>query len=157
MTPHRCHPVALPILASLSILLLVHELPAQGLDHVKTHYTKYEYRIPMRDGVRLFTAVYVPKDVAHKYPMLMIRTQSGVRPYGTDQYPNDLGPSPLFGRERYIFVYQDVRGRWASEGTFVNMRPHNSGKKGPGDIDESSDTYDTIGWLLKHVPNHNGN
>src|SRR5205823_6404064 len=141
-------------------LLLLAAIPsaavAQGLDYVKAHYTKYEYKIPMRDGVRLFTEVYVPRDTSRKSPFLMIRTQSGVLPYGTDQYPRDLGPSPLFGKAGYLFVNQDVRGRWMSEGTFVNVRPHNPAKKTPQDIDESSDTSDTIDWLLKHVPNHNG-
>lgn len=131
-------------------------LPARGLETVKARYTKREYQIPMRDGVRLFTAVYSPKDTSRPYPLLMIRTQSGVRPYGPDQFPNDLGPSPLFGREGYHFVYQDVRGRFMSEGSFVNMRPHNPAKTGPKDIDESTDTYDTIDWLLKNVANHNG-
>jgi putative CocE/NonD family hydrolase len=128
---------------------------AQGLDFVKAHYTKTEHQIPMRDGVRLYTAVYAPKDTSRKYPILMIRTQSGIRPYGADQYPVNLGPSPLFGKEGYIFVYQDIRGRWMSEGTFIDVRPHNP-DKGPRDVDESSDTYDTIDWLLKNVPNHNG-
>src|SRR3954453_1548304 len=156
MTPHPCRRVSPAVLAVLLLLCSPPLLAAQGLEYVKSHYTKYEYEIPMRDGARLFTAVYAPKDTSQKYPILMIRTQSGVRPYGVDQYPNDLGPSPLFGREGYIFVYQDIRGRWASQGTFDNMRPHNPAKKGPQDIDESSDTYDTIDWLLKHVPNHNG-
>ncbi|MBL8796885.1 MAG: CocE/NonD family hydrolase [Planctomycetia bacterium] len=129
---------------------------AQGLEYVKANYTKYEFRIPMRDGKRLFTAVYVPKDDLKKYPLLMTRTPYTVRPYGVDQYKADLGPSPLFGKAGYIFVYQDVRGRWMSEGEFVNMRPHNPAKKGPAEIDESTDTHDTIDWLLKHVPNHNG-
>src|SRR5215211_6396195 len=104
--------------------------PLTGVDLVRATYTKYEYQVPMRDGTRLFTAVYVPKDTSQKYPLLMIRTQSGVRPYGVDQYPNDLGPSPLFGKAGYIFVYQDIRGRWMSQGTFVNVRPHNPAKKG---------------------------
>src|SRR6476660_5835538 len=104
------------LLACLVILSLPHSLVAQGLDYVKAHYTKHEHQIPMRDGVRLFTAVYVPKDVTQKYPMLMIRTQSGLRPYGVDQYPRDVGPSPLFAKQGYIFVNQDVRGRWMSEG-----------------------------------------
>ena len=132
---------------------------AQGIEYVKTHYTKHEYQIPMRDGARLFTAVYVPKDTTQTFPLLIIRTQSGLRPYGADQYPNTLaGPSPLphFVKEGYIFVVQDVRGRWMSEGTFVNLRPHNPQKKTPQDIDESSDTYDTVEWLLKNVPRHNG-
>lgn len=149
-------PPSLLIFAVLMLLFSPHPAPAQGNEYVKSHYDKFEYRIPMRDGVHLFTAVYVPKDSSQKYPLLMIRTQSGVRPYGVDQYPNDLGPSPLFGKAGYIFVQQDIRGRWMSEGTFVNMRPHNPAKKTPTDIDESSDTFDTIDWLLKRVPNHNG-
>lgn len=136
-------------------MILATTLSAQGLDYVKSHYTKTEHQIPMRDGARLFTAVYTPKDTSQKYPILMIRTQSGIRPYGADQYHADLGPSPLFGKEGYIFVYQDIRGRWMSEGTFINMRPHDP-KKGPKDVDESSDTYDTIDWLLKNIQGHNG-
>ena len=129
---------------------------AQGLEYVKAHYTKYEYRIPMRDGKRLFTAVYVPKDRSQKYPILLTRTPYSVRPYGVDQYRSDLGPSALFARDGYIFAYQDVRGRNMSEGTFVNMRPHLATKTGPNDIDESTDTYDTVEWLVKHIPNNNG-
>lgn len=144
----------------LPLLLLgfgLHQFaPAQGLEYVKAHYTKYEYRIPMRDGVRLFTAVYVPKDQTQSYPILLTRTPYSVRPYGVDQYRGGLGPSAQFGEEGYIFVYQDVRGRWMSEGQFVNMRPYIPEKKGPADIDESSDAWDTIDWLVKHVPNHNG-
>ena len=155
MTTQRRHPF-LPIVAALFVLYAPSALSAQGLDYLKTHYVKHEYQIPMRDGKRLFTAVYAPKDTSQKYPMLLIRTQSGLRTYGADQYPRDLGPSPLFAKEGYIFVNQDVRGRWMSEGTFVNTRPHNPAKKGPHDIDESSDTYDTIDWLIKHIPNHNG-
>jgi putative CocE/NonD family hydrolase len=123
---------------------------------VKALYTKYEYRIPMRDGKRLFTAVYVPKDQDQAYPILMTRTPYSCRPYGADQYPDRLGPSQLFARAGYIFVYQDVRGRWMSEGEFVNMRPHLAEKKGRDETDESTDTYDTIDWLVKKVPNNNG-
>ena len=129
---------------------------AQGLEHVKSHYTKYEHRIPMRDGKRLFTAVYVPKDSAKTYPLLMTRTPYSAKPYGVDQYPGDLGPSPLFGKAGYIFVVQDVRGRWMSEGEYVNMRPHRPVKPTAQDIDESTDTFDTIDWLIKNIPNHNG-
>jgi putative CocE/NonD family hydrolase len=129
---------------------------AQGADYVKAHYTKYEYRIPMRDGVRLFTAVYVPKDQGQRYPILLTRTPYGVQPYGEDAYKSDVGPSPDFGREGYIVAYQDVRGRWMSEGEFENMRPHRDRKDKPTDIDESTDTYDTIDWLIKHLPGHNG-
>jgi putative CocE/NonD family hydrolase len=156
MVLHRLRYVSMLLVAVLCSLVFSPLLRAQGLEYVKANYTKHEYQIPMRDGVRLFTAVYTPKDASQRYPMLMIRTQSGVRPYGTDQYPNDLGPSPLFGKEGYIFVYQDIRGRFMSEGTFVVLRPHNPTKKSRQDIDESSDTYDTIDWLIKNIPNHNG-
>jgi hypothetical protein len=124
---------------------------------VKEHYTKYEYRIPMRDGVHLFTAVYVPKDLSERYPFLLNRTPYSVGPYGVDNYRKRLGPSTEFDSSGYIFVFQDVRGRWMSEGTFVESRPHIDNKKSNQDIDDASDTYDTIEWLLKNVPNNNGN
>jgi putative CocE/NonD family hydrolase len=124
---------------------------------VSAHYTKYEYSIKMRDGVHLFTAVYVPKDTSHPYPFLINRTPYGVGPYGVDQYPKNLGPSPDFETAGYIFVFQDVRGRFMSEGTFVEMTPHIDNKKSNKDIDDSSDLYDTLEWLLKNVPNNNGN
>jgi putative CocE/NonD family hydrolase len=144
----------LALLATAAAILL----PAQGLEFVKATYTKYEYPIPMRDGIHLFTAVYVPKDASptNKYPFLLDRTPYSVSPYGDDNYKTNLGPSELFGKEKYIFVYQDVRGRMMSEGTFVDMRPQIDNKKTPQDIDESSDTYDTIDWLVKNIPNNNG-
>jgi putative CocE/NonD family hydrolase len=134
---------------------------APGEDYIRAHYTKYEYRIPMRDGVRLFTAVYEPKASAFPmdpgpYPFLMSRTPYNVGPYGEDHYPAQLGPSDEFEKSGYIFVYQDVRGRWMSEGTFVEMRPHIDEKRLPHDVDDSTDTYDTIEFLLKQVPNNNG-
>ena len=129
-------------------------------DFVRAHYTKYEFRIPMRDGMRLFTAVYVPKPSAFAdpgpYPFLMDRTPYSVAPYGEDQYPARLGPSDEFEKAGYIFVYQDVRGRWMSAGDFIEMRPHIDVKKSPQDVDDSSDTYDSIEFLLKNVPNNNG-
>ena len=138
-----------------AILACAESVHAQGVDYIKTHYVKTEHMIPMRDGVRLYTAVYTPKDASQKFPILLTRTQSGVEPYGTDQVHRTLGPSGLFGKEVFIFVYQDVRGRWASEGAWVRLRPHNP-NKGPRDIDESTDTYDTIDWLIKNVQGHNG-
>ncbi len=129
---------------------------AQGLDYVRAHYTKYEFRIPMRDGKRLFTSIYVPKDTAKTHPIVMTRTPYSVAPYGIDSYRDNLGPSPIFGKSGYIVAYQDVRGRNMSEGTFVDVRPQIPDKKGPRDIDESSDTYDTIDWLVKNVPGNNG-
>ena len=123
---------------------------------VKEHYTKYEYRIPMRDGVRLFTAVYVPKDSSRPYPFLINRTPYSVAPYGVDLYRTQLGPSPDFDKAGYIFVMQDVRGRFMSEGKFIEMRPHIDVKKSTSDVDDSSDLYDTIDWLLKNILNNNG-
>ena len=147
----------------LHILLGISFLPAlagttiaQGTDYLKTHYIKYECRIPMRDGVRLFTAVYVPRDTTRRYPILLQRTPYGVGPYGRDRYPENLGPSFLFGKAGYIVAYQDVRGCYLSQGEFLDMRPHKAVKAGPQDTDESSDAYDTIDWLLKNVPGHNG-
>jgi putative CocE/NonD family hydrolase len=145
--------LALPCSAALA------QQPASqppAADYVRAHYTKYEFRIPMRDGKRLFTAVYVPKDSSGgPYPFLMSRTPYSVAPYGEDQYPRSLGPSDEFEKSGYIFVYQDVRGRWMSEGDFVEMRPHIDDKKSPQDVDDASDTYDTIEFLLKHVANNN--
>jgi len=127
--------------------------------YFRRHYTKHEYRIPMRDGVHLFTAVYVPKDTSQEYPILMWRTPYSIGPYGEDRYPRYpwyTGPSQRFAEEGYIFVYQDVRGRFMSEGEFVNVRPHSSRKTSARDIDESSDTYNTIEWLLANLPRDNG-
>jgi hypothetical protein len=129
--------------------------PAAPEYSVQENYTKYEYRIPMRDGKKLFTAVYVPKDQSKAYPFLMERTPYSVGPYGVDFMPRRLGPSADFPKAGYIFVMQDVRGRYMSEGKFVEMTPHKANKKA-GEVDESSDMYDTVEWLLKNVPNNNG-
>ncbi len=134
------------------------ELARQRADYLRKSYSKFEYRIPMRDGKHLYTAVYVPNDVTlgKTYPILMTRTPYSIAPYGADQYRTQLGPSLDFEKEGFIFVLQDVRGRNMSEGEFVHMRPHNPNKKTAQDIDESSDTYDSIAWLLKHVSGNNG-
>jgi putative CocE/NonD family hydrolase len=126
---------------------------------IRANYSKFEYRIAMRDGIKLFTSVYVPKDVfsdGKTYPILMERTGYNVAPYGSDLYRAGLGPSELFESEKFIFVYQDVRGRFMSEGDFVTIRPHKPVKSGPKDTDESTDTYDTIEWLVKHVAGNTG-
>jgi putative CocE/NonD family hydrolase len=112
--------------------------------------------VPMRDGVKLMTVVFVPKETGKAYPILMKRTPYNVAPYGEEKYPSKLGPSEHFVRAGYIFVNQDVRGRFASEGQFIQVTPHIVNKTKPTDVDESSDTFDTIEWLLKNVPNHNG-
>jgi putative CocE/NonD family hydrolase len=125
-------------------------------EYTRAHYTKYDYRIPMRDGVRLYTSVYVPKDGARPYPFLVLRTPYSIAPYGIDNYRPVIGPSEAAEREGFIMVYQDVRGRYMSEGTFVDIAPHKVHLSGPSDADDSTDTFDTIEWLLKHVPNNNG-
>jgi putative CocE/NonD family hydrolase len=123
--------------------------------YIKANYTKREVLIPMRDGVRLFTAIYEPKDKSQTYPIMFDRTPYNVAPYGADKYKASLGPNELFAKEGYIFAYQDVRGRWKSEGEFVDVRP-NVAKPGTKETDESTDAYDTIEWLIKNTPNNNG-
>jgi len=130
------------------------EVPAQN--PVRAKYTKHEFRIPMRDGVSLFTAVYTPKDASRAYPIMMERTPYSVEPYGIDNYPRSLGPSSAFQEEGFIFVYQDVRGRYMSEGAFIEETPHRPGKRTPKEVDESSDTYDTVEWLLKNIKGNTG-
>ena len=130
--------------------------PQPGIAWVKEHYSKNEYSVPVRDGTRLFVAVYSPKDTGRPYPILLMRTPYSVRPYGVDQFPASLGPAPEFAKEGYIFAYADVRGCFMSEGVYENMRPVKTVKSGPKDIDESTDTYDTIDWLVKNVANNNG-
>jgi putative CocE/NonD family hydrolase len=128
---------------------------------IRQSYVKHEYHIAMRDGVKLFTIVYVPKDASatRTYPMVMERTCYSVAPYGRDAYPASLGPNRYMMRDKYIFVYQDVRGRYMSEGTFENVRPFVPDAVKAKDrtaVDEASDTYDTIEWLLENVPHNNG-
>ena len=138
------------------LILLAVTASAQNSENARARYTKYEYLIPMRDGVRLFTSIYTPKDTAQTYPFLLTRTPYNVAPYGVDNYRTALGPSEHFEKEGFIFVYQDARGRHMSEGEFQQVRPHMPNKRTNKDIDESSDTYDTIEWLLKNIPNNNG-
>ena len=122
----------------------------------REHYTKYEYLIPMRDGVKLFTSVLVPKDASKTHPFLIMRTPYGVAPYGADEYTSGGAAMEGFLKSGYIWVRQDVRGRRMSEGKFIEHTPHRPVKSKPTDVDESTDTYDTVEWLLQHVPNHNG-
>ncbi len=122
---------------------------------VSQHYNKQEVDIIMRDGVKLHTTIYSPKDTSREYPMIMSRTPYSSRPYGEDQFRSKIGPNEYLMKEGNIIVYQDVRGRWMSEGTYDNMRPFNPDKSGK-EIDEASDTYDTIEWLVNNVKNNNG-
>jgi putative CocE/NonD family hydrolase len=147
------------LLAAVALRLFAQPTAAdkarQQAEYTRSHYTKFDFRIPMRDGVKLFTSVYVPKDTTQQYPFLMQRTPYSVAPYGIDNYPTNLGPSELFTKEGFIFVYQDVRGRYLSDGTFIDVPVHNTHLSGK-ETDESTDTYDTIDWLIKNVPNNNG-
>ncbi len=155
--PRRIATFLILLALALAVNLSAQNKPEAPEYDIKEHYTKYEYRIPMRDGVHLFTAVYVPKDTDRAYPFLIDRTPYSVGPYGVDLHRNRLGPSQEFDKAGYIFVLQDVRGRYMSEGTFIEMRPHIDSKKSKQDVDDASDLYDTIDWLLKNVPNNNGN
>jgi putative CocE/NonD family hydrolase len=123
---------------------------------IQTNYTKIEQMIPMRDGKRLYTAIYVPKDTSQAYPFLMTRTPYSCSPYGAGRFPSRLGPNRLYEQEKFIFVCQDVRGRYMSEGRFQEMTPAIDDKKTPEDVDESSDAFDTIDWLLHHIGHNNG-
>ncbi|HET9826391.1 MAG TPA: CocE/NonD family hydrolase [Chitinophagaceae bacterium] len=132
---------------------------AQDSAWIRENYTKKEVYIPMRDGIRLFTAVYLPREVSEKHPILMTRTPYSCSPYGEQNFTSNLWIRHwrYYARENYIIVIQDVRGRWMSEGEFVDIRPLNPDKKTNKDIDEASDTYDTIDWLVKNIANNNGN
>jgi putative CocE/NonD family hydrolase len=123
---------------------------------LRANYTKREVMIPMRDGVKLFTAIYAPQDDSSQHPIVLKRTPYSCRPYGPDAFPDELEPDPELARAGYIFVIQDARGTHMSEGTWIHMRPHLDRKSGPKDIDESTDGFDTIDWLIKNMPNNNG-
>ena len=130
--------------------IVAHEFKTQD------HYVKAEQMVAMRDGVRLFTIIYRPKEEQQEYPIMLFRTPYSVAPYGPDEYRKSLGPSPLFAEDRYIFVYQDVRGKFRSEGEFEVMKPVKPKPKGALETDESTDTFDTIEWLLANVQQNNG-
>jgi putative CocE/NonD family hydrolase len=135
----------------------VREQAAPAYD-VKVNYRKSEHDVAMRDGVKLHTTIYAPVRTDERFPILLLRTPYGTGPYGPDSYRTFLGPSPHsheFEQEGFIFVFQDVRGKFMSEGAFTVMRPHKP-RKAATETDESSDTYDTIEWLVKHVANNNG-
>jgi putative CocE/NonD family hydrolase len=118
--------------------------------------TKMEVYIPMRDGVRLFTSIYTPRDTTQTYPILLRRTPYNSEPRGEEAYTPRLSMDADLVEQGYILVFQDVRGRYMSEGEFMDVRPYNPDKKSDQDIDENSDTWDTIDWLVKNVPHNNG-
>ncbi|HEX8355980.1 MAG TPA: CocE/NonD family hydrolase, partial [Segetibacter sp.] len=147
------------LIFKLLVFLLPFAATAQNADSIwiKENYNKTEKYITMRDGVKLFTSIYTPKDIAEKHPVLLTRTPYSSAPYGEVEYrPFWSSFYKEYLKENYIMVIQDVRGRWMSEGTFVDVRPFVTNKK-KNDIDEASDTYDTIDWLVKNLPANNGN
>jgi putative CocE/NonD family hydrolase len=156
----RCRVVVVfvaSVVAADSISAIARAQEADQLaSFIRLHYVKQEHMVPMRDGVKLFTSIYVPQDTTRKYPLLIKRTPYSVAPYGLEKYAASLGPSEHFVKAGYIFVNQDVRGRFMSEGNFVQVTPHLDVKRKATEIDESSDTYDTIEWLLKNLSGHNG-
>ncbi len=147
-----------PIILIITFLIfIISHACAWEFISLEQSYTKREYHIPMRDGVSLFTAIYSPKDSIKQYPFLIQRTPYSVGPYGEKNFPTYRADAwEHLAREGFIFVFQDVRGRFMSEGKFINMYPYIPNKKGKKQTDESSDTYDTIEWLVKNIPNNNG-
>ena len=127
--------------------------------YIKEHYRKSEHQVAMRDGVKLYTIVYAPADAGQvRYPVVLNRTPYAIGPYKSARMKLNLGPSSEMMHEGYVFVYQDVRGRYMSEGQFIDVRPEKEVHKGKTDVDESTDTFDTIEWLLKgkEAPKNNG-
>ena len=126
-------------------------------NYVQENYTKKEVHVKMRDGAELFCSIYSPKDISKTYPILLQRTPYNCAPYGENEFKTRIAPNEIMMKEGYIVVYEDVRGRYMSDGLYDNMRPFVPNKKSNKDIDEASDTFDTIDWLVKNVPNNNGN
>ncbi len=141
------------ILTGLCCFMMVNAFAQNSF--VKDNYTKLDTTITMRDGIKLYTVIYIPKDQSQSYPFLMERTPYSAGPYG-NEFPRSLGPNPELMKEKYIFVNQDVRGRYMSEGVNLEVTPHKAIKNSNKDVDESSDTYDTVDWLLKNIKNNNG-
>ncbi len=145
-----------PIIPLLLVLTAFTSFAQTGKDFVKDNFTKIDTVIRMRDGIKLYTIIYVPKDNLEKYPFLIERTPYSAGPYGDTNYAKRVGPNPTLMKEKYIFVYQDVRGRYMSEGVNLEVTPFIAKKKSKNEADESSDTFDTIEWLLKNIGNNNG-
>lgn len=156
MNPSRVKLLIRYAAVGMLVLAAFYLLHAQTQESVDKQYSKKEYRIPMRDGARLFASAYSPRDSSRTYPILLNRTPYSIAPYGENNYPESLGPSRELEKEGFIFVYQDIRGRIMSEGEFVNMTPHKTSKTRRHDVDESTDAYDTIEWLIHNIPNNNG-
>ena len=123
-----------------------------------TNYYKIERSIPMRDGVKLFTSIYIPKDATKKYPIMMTRSPYSCAPYGENKFRAFWTRNTKeYFKQNYIIVLQDVRGAYMSEGVYEDVRPFNPNKKSKKDVDEASDTYDAIDWMIKNIPTNTGN
>jgi uncharacterized protein len=142
----------------LFAILFITNITAQNSDSlwVRENYYKVEKMLPMRDGINLFTAFYIPKDTAVKHPILLNRTPYTCSPYGEDKFNPRIYETYWINylKEGYIIAIQDVRGKFMSEGEFVDVRPFNPNKKGK-EIDEASDTYDAIEWMVNNLPANN--
>src|SRR3989344_2844588 len=150
------------IIPSLLLLFIFSATKAQTINqdsiYIVTNYYKIERSIPMRDGVKLFTSIYIPKDASKKYPIMMTRSPYSCAPYGENKFRNFWSRNTKeYFKQNYIVVLQDVRGAYMSEGTYEDVRPFNPNKKSKKDTDEASDTYDAIDWMIKNIPTNNGN
>ncbi len=144
-----------PLFFSVLSLLFLTPAAAQPESYVIENYVKQEYRVEMRDGIKLYTIVYSPKDQSEVYPILMQRTPYSIGPYG-ERMKRSLSPNKKLQEDKYIFVFQDVRGKFMSEGEFINMRPVLSDYSSTKDVDETTDTWDTVEWLINNIENNNG-
>ena len=144
------------IILSFCCIAFLNDIAIAQTNFVKENFAKMDTTISMRDGVKLYTVIYIPKDQTRTYPFLMERTPYSAGPYGDTLYPNAIGPNETLMKEQFIFVNQDVRGRYMSEGLNLEVTPYIINKKNKTAVDESSDTYDTIEWLLKNIKNNNG-
>jgi putative CocE/NonD family hydrolase len=141
-----------------AVLALPFTVRAQDADFIRANFTKSEVLIPMRDGVRLFTSIFTPRDTSTRHPIVLMRTPYSVEPYGRDSVPQSVDNQVrAYMHQGYIIVRQDVRGRYMSEGEFADVRPVIVAPKSNRDIDESTDTYDTAEWLIHNVHFNNGN
>lgn len=146
--------LSIVLLAIVSKLVIAQPFAADSA-FIVNNYVKWERMVPMRDGTKLFTSIYIPKDSAVKHPILLTRTPYSSGPYGEDKFRSIWNTNHgLYAMKKYILVFQDVRGRFMSEGTFEDVRPFNPNKKG-SEFDEASDTYDAIEWLIHNVPGNN--
>lgn len=142
------------LIITIPVYLHAQDAEKDPLGYIRQHYDKQEVYITMRDGIKLFTSIYSPKNQSIAYPIIITRTPYDIEPE-KEQYSGRLGSYIHLMKSGYIIVMQDVRGRYMSEGTYEDVRPFIPNKKGK-ETDDNSDTWDTIDWLVKNVQNNNG-